>query len=83
MAMVCGRGKQTTEGMLTKVLRSEGYARWRRQQRISGQDAKGGPYRVRPDFIFRCRRSANLSPAAGWLCTLSLSGYWRERAGLG
>jgi len=24
MAMVCGRGKQTTEGMLAKVLYSEG-----------------------------------------------------------
>ncbi len=53
--MVCGKGKQTNEGML---LRSEGYARWRRQQRIGGQDAKDGPLRMRPDFIFRSRRIA-------------------------
>ncbi len=55
IAMVCGKGKQTNEG---KLLRSEGYAGWRRQQRISGQDAKDGPFRMRPDFIFRSRRIA-------------------------
>ena len=66
MAMVSGRGKQTTEGMLAKVLRSEGYAGWRRQQRISGQDAKGGPYWVRPDFIFRSRRIAIFVDGCFW-----------------
>jgi len=52
------KGQADTKGMLAKVLRSEGYAGWRRQQRISGQDAQGGPYRVQPDFIFRSRRIA-------------------------
>ena len=55
IAMVCGKGKQTNEGML---LRSEGYAGWRRQQRIGGRNAKDGPLRMRPDFIFRSRRIA-------------------------
>ncbi|MCX6920294.1 MAG: hypothetical protein NTX20_03080 [Verrucomicrobia bacterium] len=44
--------------MQAKVLRSEGYARWQRQQRIGGRNAKDGPLRMRPDFIFRSRRIA-------------------------
>ena len=63
---VRGKGNLTIEGVLAKVLRSEGYVGWRRQQRIGGQAAKGGPYRVQPDFIFRSRRIAIFVDGCFW-----------------
>ena len=56
MAKVKGRGNATTEGVMAKLLRAEGWVGWRRQQVVRGRDAVGEPFRVRPDFVFRSRR---------------------------
>jgi DNA mismatch endonuclease (patch repair protein) len=56
MAKVRGRGNATTEEALAAILRAEGWSGWRRQQAVRGRDAKGDPFRVRPDFVFRARR---------------------------
>jgi DNA mismatch endonuclease (patch repair protein) len=56
MARVRGRGNATTEGALATLLRAQAWSGWRRQQAVCGRDARGGPFRVRPDFVFRRRR---------------------------
>ena len=56
MAKVRGRGNVSTEGALAAVLRAAGWSGWRRQQAVRGRDARGEPFRVRPDFVFRSRR---------------------------
>jgi DNA mismatch endonuclease (patch repair protein) len=56
MAKVRGRGNATTEGALAAILRAKGWSGWRRQQVVRGRDARGDPFRVRPDFVFRSRR---------------------------
>jgi DNA mismatch endonuclease (patch repair protein) len=66
MAKVRGRGNATTEGALAAVLRSEGWAGWRRQQVVRGQGARGVAFRVRPDFVFRSRRIAMFVDGCFW-----------------
>ena len=56
MAKVRGRGNATTEGALAAVLWAQGWSGWRRQQAVHGRAARGEPFRVRPDFVFRSRR---------------------------
>ena len=56
MAKVRGRGNATTEGIMAKLLRAEGWGGWRRQQVVRGRDALGEAFRVRPDFVFRSMR---------------------------
>ena len=56
MARVRGRGNASTEGVLAVVLRAQGWSGWRRQQGVRGCDPRRGPFRIRPDFVFRVRR---------------------------
>ena len=55
MARVRGRGNASTVGALAAVLRAQGWSGWR-QQAVRGRAARGEPFRVRPDFVFRSRR---------------------------
>jgi len=66
MAKVKGRGNATTEGVMAKLLRAEGWVGWRRQQVVRGRDAVGEPFRVRPDFVFRSRRLAVFVDGCFW-----------------
>lgn len=65
MAKVRGSGNLTTEEALAKVFRTEGWTGWRRQRPISGR-AKGGRFRVRPDFVFAARRLAVFVDGCFW-----------------
>ncbi len=65
MAKVRGRGNLTTEEALAKVFRSEGWSGWRRQRRIGGR-ARGGRFRVRPDFVFAALRLAVFVDGCFW-----------------
>ena len=56
MAKVRGRGNLTTEQALAKLLRTQGWSGWRRQQVVRGRTAVGGRFQVRPDFVFAARR---------------------------
>ena len=66
MAKVRGRGNATTEGALAAVLRAQGWSGWRRQQAVRGRAAKGGSFRIRPDFIFRASRLAVFVDGCFW-----------------
>ena len=52
MAKVRGRGNLTTEQALAKLLRTQGWSGWRRQQVVRGRAAGGERFQVRPDFVF-------------------------------
>ena len=56
MAKVRGRGNLTTEQALAKLLRTQGWSGWRRQQVVRGRTAGGERFQVRPDFVFSVRR---------------------------
>lgn len=66
MAKVRGRGNASTEGALAAILRAEGWSGWRRQRTLRGHDAKGVPFRVRPDFVFLSRRLAVFVDGCFW-----------------
>ncbi len=66
MAKVRGRGNLTTEQALAKLLRSQGWSGWRRQQAVRGRDASGERFRVRPDFVFAVRRLAVFVDGCFW-----------------
>lgn len=66
MAKVRGRGNASTEGALAAILRARGYVGWRRQQTIRGRDARGAPFRARPDFVFRARPLAIFVDGCFW-----------------
>jgi DNA mismatch endonuclease (patch repair protein) len=65
MAKVRGRGNLTTEEALAKMLRTEGWSGWRRQQIVRGR-AAGERFQVRPDFIFATRRLAVFVDGCFW-----------------
>ena len=56
MAKVRGRDNLTTEQALAKLLRTQGWSGWRRQQVVRGRAAGGERFQVRPDFVFAARR---------------------------
>lgn len=66
MAKVRGRGNASTEGVLARLFRAEGWSGWRRQLVLRGRDARGEPWRVRPDFVFRARRLAVFVDGCFW-----------------
>ena len=66
MAKGRGRGNLTTAQALAKLLRSQGWSGWRRQQAVRGRDASGERFRVRPDFVFAVRRLAVFVDGCFW-----------------
>ena len=59
------RGNATTELALTRVLRAEGLAGWRRHRLLVG--GRGAPaWMVRPDFVFPLRRGAVFVDGCFW-----------------
>ena len=65
MAKVRGRGNLTTEQALAKLLRTQGWSGWRRQQVVRGRTA-GERFQVRPDFVFAARRLAVFVDGCFW-----------------
>ena len=66
MAKVRGRGNLTTEQALAKLLRTQGWSGWRRQQVVRGRAAGGERFQVRPDFVFVARRLAIFVDGCFW-----------------
>ena len=66
MAKVRGRGNLTTEQALAKLLRTQGWSGWRRQQVVRGRAAGGERFQVRPDFVFAARRLAIFVDGCFW-----------------
>ncbi len=66
MAKVRGRGNLTTEAALAKLLRSQGWSGWRRQQVVRGRAAAGERFQMRPDFVFAARRLAVFVDGCFW-----------------
>jgi DNA mismatch endonuclease (patch repair protein) len=66
MARIRSRGNASTEGALARVLRAAGLSGWRRQQVVRGRDRVGGPFRTRPDFVFRALRVAVFVDGCFW-----------------
>ena len=66
MAKVRGRGNLTTEQALAKLLRTEGWSGWRRQQVVRGRAAGGEGFQARPDFVFPVRRLAVFVDGCFW-----------------
>jgi DNA mismatch endonuclease (patch repair protein) len=66
MAKVRGRGNLTTEAALAKLLRTQGWSGWRRQQVVRGRASDGHRFQMRPDFVFPARRLAIFVEGCFW-----------------